>query len=68
MIRAFPLILIAVLAYNILVFGGGVIPEEDVPKLQAMGAGAIFGPGTSTSVCIDWLNAAVQDKWAKENA
>ncbi len=33
-------------ASDILVFGGGVIPEDDVPKLQAMGAGAIFGPGT----------------------
>ena len=55
-------------ASDILVFGGGVIPEGDVPKLQALGAGAIFGPGTPTSACIDWLNAAVQDKWAKEIA
>jgi methylmalonyl-CoA mutase C-terminal domain/subunit len=53
---------------DILVFGGGVIPEDDVPGLQAMGAGAIFGPGTPTTVCIDWLNSAVREKWAKENA
>ncbi len=44
-----------------------MIPEDDVPKLQAMGAGAIFGPGTPTTVCIDWLNAAVREKWAGEN-
>jgi len=55
-------------ASDILVFGGGVIPEDDVPKLKAMGAGAIFGPGTPTSVCIDWLNSAVREKWARETA
>ncbi|NLI95381.1 MAG: methylmalonyl-CoA mutase, partial [Synergistaceae bacterium] len=42
--------------------------EDDVPKLKAMGAGAIFGPGTPTSVCIDWLLSAVREKWAKESA
>ncbi|MGH9893384.1 MAG: cobalamin B12-binding domain-containing protein [bacterium] len=33
-------------ADDIAVFGGGIIPEEDQPKLKAMGVRAIFGPGT----------------------
>ncbi|MEA3508078.1 MAG: cobalamin B12-binding domain-containing protein [Synergistota bacterium] len=49
-------------AEDIIVFGGGVIPEDDIPALIEMGAGAIFGPGTSTSVCIDWLEKAVEEK------
>lgn len=49
-------------AGDILVFGGGVIPEEDIPKLKEMGAGAIFGPGTPTKECIRWLEDAVASK------
>jgi methylmalonyl-CoA mutase C-terminal domain/subunit len=49
-------------ASDILVFGGGVIPEEDVPSLLEMGAGAIFGPGTPTSTTIEWLEKAVAAK------
>jgi methylmalonyl-CoA mutase C-terminal domain/subunit len=39
-----------------------VIPEEDIPKLKEMGAGAIFGPGTPTKDCIQWLEEAVASK------
>ena len=46
-------------AEDIIVFGGGVIPDEDVPSLIEMGAGAIFGPGTNTGTTIDWLKEAV---------
>lgn len=49
-------------AEDIIVFGGGVIPEDDIPALIEMGAGAIFGPGTSTNVCIEWLEKAVEEK------
>lgn len=49
-------------AEDIIVFGGGVIPEDDIPALIEMGAGAIFGPGASTSVCIDWIEKAVEEK------
>jgi len=49
-------------AEDIIVFGGGVIPEDDIPKLKAMGAGAIFGPGTPTKECIMWLEEAVTSK------
>lgn len=54
-------------AEDIVVFGGGVIPEGDIPGLKEMGAGAIFGPGTSTSTCIEWLEEKVREKRSKES-
>lgn len=42
-------------AGDILVFGGGVIPEEDIPGLKAAGVAEIFTPGTPTSVTVDFL-------------
>lgn len=49
-------------ASDIVVFGGGVIPEADIPALLSVGAGAIFGPGTPTTECIEWLKKAVAEK------
>ena len=49
-------------ASDIIVFGGGVIPEADIPKLLEIGAGAIFGPGTKTTTTIEWLEKAVAEK------
>ena len=46
-------------ASDILVFGGGVIPKDDIPELLEIGAGAIFGPGTPTTSAIEWLKEAV---------
>ena len=40
---------------KILVFGGGIIPDEDVPKLKRKGVKAVFGPGTPTSAIVDYL-------------
>ncbi len=37
------------------VFGGGIIPEEDIPFLKKRGVKAIFTPGTTTSEVIDWV-------------
>lgn len=51
-------------AGDIIVFGGGVIPEADIPTLLAVGAGAIFGPGTPTTETIAWLEKAVAAKHA----
>lgn len=53
-------------ASDIIVFGGGVIPEDDIPRLHEIGAGAIFGPGTPTSECVDWLQKAVDKKRKQE--
>ena len=33
---------------DVVVFGGGIIPDEDIPKLKQQGVKEIFGPGTST--------------------
>ena len=44
-------------ADDILVFGGGVIPEEDIPGLKAAGIAEVFTPGTPTSVTVDFLKA-----------
>lgn len=53
-------------APDIIVFGGGVIPDKDIPGLLEVGAGAIFGPGTPTTTCVDWLEKAVAEKREKE--
>lgn len=42
-------------ADDILVFGGGVIPEEDIPGLKAAGVAEVFTPGTPTSVTVEFL-------------
>ena len=36
-------------ADNILVVCGGIIPDNDIPELESMGVGAVFGPGTNIS-------------------
>ncbi|MGD0627202.1 MAG: cobalamin B12-binding domain-containing protein [Thermodesulfobacteriota bacterium] len=40
---------------DLLVLGGGVIPEEDVPTLKALGIAEIFGPGTTTETIINYI-------------
>jgi methylmalonyl-CoA mutase C-terminal domain/subunit len=44
-------------AQDILVFGGGIIPAEDIPVLEAAGVEKIFTPGATTSEIVDWLTA-----------
>ncbi len=42
-------------AEDIAVFGGGIIPDEDVPKLQAAGVRAVFGPGTPMASIVGFV-------------
>jgi methylmalonyl-CoA mutase C-terminal domain/subunit len=42
-------------AGEVLLFAGGIIPREDVPKLKEVGVQEIFTPGTPTSAIVDWL-------------
>ena len=42
-------------ADDIIVFGGGIIPNEDVPKLKEAGMAEIFHPGTPTQAIVDWV-------------
>ncbi|MEW5937311.1 MAG: cobalamin B12-binding domain-containing protein [Candidatus Thermoplasmatota archaeon] len=49
-------------AGDIVVTGGGIIPEEDVPKLKAAGIQAIFGPGTPLREIIEFHRQAVRKR------
>lgn len=40
---------------DILVLGGGIIPDEDIPKLKEIGISEIFGPGTNTTDVISFI-------------
>ena len=44
-------------ATDILVFGGGIIPDDDIPVLKDMGVSEIFTPGTSMQSIVDWVVA-----------
>jgi methylmalonyl-CoA mutase, C-terminal domain len=44
---------------DVLLFGGGIIPEDDVPKLKEMGVSAVFLPGTSTEDIIKYIREHV---------
>ncbi len=46
-------------AEDIMVFAGGIIPQDDVPEIQSMGIKAVFGPGTPTAKVIEFLQANV---------
>ncbi|MBE9580986.1 MAG: cobalamin B12-binding domain-containing protein [Proteobacteria bacterium] len=47
-------------ASDILVIGGGIIPEEDIPGLKKAGIRAIFGPGTPTSATVRFIEENVR--------
>jgi len=40
---------------DVLVIGGGIMPEEDIAALEAQGVGKLFGPGTPTTAPIDFV-------------
>ncbi len=44
---------------DVLVFGGGVIPEADVATLKSEGVAAVFGPGSTLSSISTWLEDAL---------
>jgi methylmalonyl-CoA mutase C-terminal domain/subunit len=46
-------------ADDIVVFGGGIIPVEDIPQLEAAGVARIFTPGARTGDIISWLHETV---------
>jgi methylmalonyl-CoA mutase, C-terminal domain len=47
---------------DVLLFGGGIIPEEDIKNLKQNGVGELFTPGTSTTEVVSFLT-----NWVKEN-
>ncbi len=44
---------------DVLVFAGGIIPQEDVPKLKKVGVKEVFGPGTPTTTLVDYVKSNV---------
>jgi methylmalonyl-CoA mutase C-terminal domain/subunit len=48
--------------HDVLLTGGGIIPEEDMAKLNEIGVGKLFAPGTTTSEIADYISAKVKEK------
>src|SRR5204862_7330294 len=46
-------------AEDIVVFGGGIIPDEDIAELKRMGVAKIFTPGASTHEIVDWVKSTL---------
>jgi methylmalonyl-CoA mutase C-terminal domain/subunit len=46
-------------ARDIVVFGGGIIPDSDIEPLREIGVAAVFTPGTPTTAIVEWVNANV---------
>ncbi|WP_018222676.1 cobalamin B12-binding domain-containing protein [Salinispora pacifica] len=46
-------------ARDIVVFGGGIIPDTDIPELQQIGVAKIFTPGATTGSIVDWVRQNV---------
>jgi methylmalonyl-CoA mutase C-terminal domain/subunit len=42
-------------AKDVVVFGGGIIPDEDIPKLKAAGVRSLFRPGTAMNEVVDFV-------------
>jgi len=51
-------------AKDVLVFGGGIIPQDDVPRLKSLGVAEVFLPGSSTQAIIDWIRANIHPRAA----
>jgi methylmalonyl-CoA mutase C-terminal domain/subunit len=46
-------------AADIVLTVGGIIPDDDIPELKAMGVAQVFTPGTPTQTIVDWIRANV---------
>jgi methylmalonyl-CoA mutase C-terminal domain/subunit len=46
-------------ASDIVVFGGGIIPDADIPELERLGVAKIFTPGATTRSIVEWVRANV---------
>ena len=47
---------------DVILFAGGIIPQEDIVTLRDLGFQAIFGPGASTNDIVDWVRANVHPR------
>ena len=44
---------------DIVLFGGGIIPEEDIPALKKAGIAAVFGPGSTTASIVEFIRERI---------
>jgi methylmalonyl-CoA mutase, C-terminal domain len=49
-------------ANDVAVFGGGIIPQDDVPRLKEKGVAEVFLPGSSTQTIIDWIRENIHPR------
>jgi methylmalonyl-CoA mutase, C-terminal domain len=49
-------------ASDIRVFGGGIIPDEDIPVLEELGVAKVFTPGATTGEITGWVSGAFADQ------
>jgi methylmalonyl-CoA mutase C-terminal domain/subunit len=49
-------------AADIGVFGGGIIPDDDIPRLKKLGVAEIFTPGSSTQDIVQWIRGHIQGR------
>jgi methylmalonyl-CoA mutase C-terminal domain/subunit len=49
-------------ADDVSVFGGGIIPDEDIPRLKSAGVAEIFTPGSSTQDIVKWIRENIQPR------
>jgi len=47
---------------DMVVFGGGIVPKDDMPKLAELGVAKIFTPGASTNEIIEWVEKDLRPK------
>jgi methylmalonyl-CoA mutase C-terminal domain/subunit len=47
-------------AGEVTVFGGGIIPQDDVPRLKQLGVAEVFLPGSSTQTIVEWIRENVR--------
>jgi methylmalonyl-CoA mutase C-terminal domain/subunit len=47
-------------AKDIVVFGGGIIPQADIPELDKLGVAKIFTPGATTTDIVEWVRTNVK--------
>ncbi|HZY04585.1 MAG TPA: cobalamin B12-binding domain-containing protein [Anaeromyxobacteraceae bacterium] len=49
---------------EVVVFGGGIIPQDDIPRLKALGVAEVFLPGSSTQAIVDWIRQHIHPRQA----
>ena len=49
-------------AGDVLVFGGGIVPKDDLAKLTELGVAKIFTPGTATTEIVEWVEREVRPR------